>query len=174
MDIAIVASEKHHKIAEGLAEYISNKKGHNAINLSMSQYKLANNNREIENMIIIGDKDENALTDTHLKDINMKHSKAGVNYGFNKNKVILFGEGDLRDKSDLTKMINDLGFSTSKSVITEVLIAFVVISIVGTIIVKIFNGHMGKREGKYFKVLQTQVAADSFVKHDFDLWVNNR
>lgn len=175
MDIVVIASEKHQKIAEGLAKYISNKKGHNAINLNMNQYKLAKENEEeIKNLIIIGDKSENSLTEKYWKDIDMKHSKAGVNYGYDKNHVVLFGGGDTRDKSELTKMIKDLDFSTGKSVIIEVLFAFILISIVGSFLVAKFNGYMGKREGTHFKVLQTQIAADSFVKNDFDSWVINR
>ncbi|WP_066497196.1 hypothetical protein [Abyssisolibacter fermentans] len=173
MDIVVVASDKHSKTAEDLAEYISNNKGHNAINLSLNQYKMNNNDKEKpKNLIIIGDETENSLTSIHMKDLKVSHSNNGVFYGYDKNNVVLFGRGDLRDKNALTKMIKDIGFTTSTSVIFEVLAAFVIISIIGYVVVKIFKGHMGKREGKHFKILQTQVAADSFMKNDFDSWVN--
>lgn len=179
MEIIVVAPEIYSKTARGLTHYISKKKGYKAAYWTVKQYK--DNEFQLGGqryVIFIGDSKENEVTRDYVEFIKLMHRDGGVCYGYDGPKALVYGKGDLKDKDAFTKILKAIGFTTAPVVFSSTLGIFAPILLgpfayLGVIISLIVKMIININEEKKLKLLQTQTAADAFVKNEFDKWIQS-
>ena len=180
MEIIVVAPEIYSKTARGLTHYISKKKGYKAAYWTVKQYQ--HNEFQIGGqryVIFVGDTKENEVTRDYVEFIKLVHSKGGVCYGYDGQKALVYGKGDLKDKNEFSEVFNTINFTTAPVVFIGTLgilapILLVPFAYLGAIIISLIVKKIIKiKEVKKLKLLQTQTAADAFINNEFDKWIQS-
>jgi hypothetical protein len=171
-NIIIVAPEIYSGIARKLAHQISKKKNLNSTFWSIAHYK--NNESQMsfsQNVIFVGNPEENELSKDFSEIINEIKNEAGVCYGFDGNKAIVYGEGKLHQIEDAYASANTIkvgGFLTVGSNIASSLFLYTLPFLISMMVYKFFSEK--KKKEKLLKN-QTKLAITNFLIKDFDIWL---
>lgn len=175
-EIIVVAPDQYRDMARQLSHDISKQTTCNAAFWTIKQFEdnefQTGGNRYA---IFIGNKAENKLTSDFLPVIKNLTNRAGCCYGFDGSKVILFGTGDLDDKKEFEKFVDQItpklagndkskGFNLAK--------IFLIIFIREFGIYKYILNYLNKRKAyEQFKKDQTRLAIALFLIENFDEWI---
>lgn len=180
--ILIVAPEQYSDLARRISHEISNKEGFHSSYWTIPQFK-ANEISTSGNQyaIVIGNTDENEFTKVYLPVIKsiLPENKAGIFYGFDGSKAIIFGDGNLKQVFEFRKLykrikngeiiVDGENSPTKKSVLYIVSAALLGIIGIGLMSLSM-HINKKKREQKLRKI-QTELALSLFLNCEFNKWL---
>lgn len=107
--IKVVAPDKYAKIARQMAHFIARDKKLKSSYWSIQTY-LDNEfkNEEGQYVILIGDQEENEITNEYFEVFNDIKDRAGSHYGFDGSKAIIFGAGNLEEEVTFYNTLTDI------------------------------------------------------------------
>jgi hypothetical protein len=105
-EIIIVAPEQYQGLARKITHEISKQPGYNGAYWTIKHYAdnefLVGGNRYV---VLMGNPDENRFTKDYLQVINNLQNEAGVCYGFDGVKAVVFGEGKIEEENKFKEVI---------------------------------------------------------------------
>ena len=105
-EIIIVAPEQYQDLARKITHEISKQPGFNGAYWTIKHY--ADNEFQLGGnryVVLMGNPDENRFTKDYLPVITNLQNKAGVCYGFDGVKAVIFGEGKLEQEKDFKEVL---------------------------------------------------------------------
>ncbi len=105
-EIIIVAPEQYQDLARKITHEISKQPGYNGAYWTIKHY--ADNEFQLGGnryVVLMGNPDENRFTKDYLQIISNLQNQAGVCYGFDGVKAVIFGEGKLEQEKDFKEVL---------------------------------------------------------------------
>lgn len=182
-NIVIVAPDQYRDLARRFSHNISKKNGFKAAYFTIKQYN--NNDKLIPDTqlaIFIGNKDENELTNDYLPIIQSKsdYNLAGLFYGTDFPKAIIFGEGKLDQVDEFKKLFkkvknSDVKIDGQNSNLKDTYsfaIALISGGLIGLAAMGIYKLFTKKKKEKILRKLQTELATILFLNNELNKWLN--
>jgi len=179
--IIIVAPKQYKDLARRLSHEISKKPGFNGAFWTINKYEenefQLGGNRYV---ILIGNPDENRITEGFLPLIKAIQNQAGACYGFDGSKAVVFGEGKLEQGKDFKEVLKKSAAITAgagSSVGAAIAASSIIFWPIWWIINPLYLGYVlvtffqrKARESK-LRAEQTKAALTFFLADHFDAWV---
>jgi hypothetical protein len=176
-EIIIVAPEQYQDLARKITHEISKQPGYNGAYWTIKHY--ADNEFQLGGnryVVLMGNPEENRFTKDYLQVINNLQNQAGVCYGFDGVKAVIFGEGKSEQEKDFKEVLKKcagLGAAGTAgvSVGTVLAIGFVplITSIVWPVAIVYYLVNRSAKAKKLRKD-QTKAALTLFMAECFDDW----
>jgi hypothetical protein len=182
--IIIVAPEQYSDLGKRISHEIS--KNENSSSAFFTPKQFEDNQMKITGKqlaIYIGDPEENKLTKEYLPIIKtqLPDNKAGVFYGYDGSKAIVYGNGDLGQIGEFKKLYKKVknnkieieGKNSNTNDSLSFLTSIFLLGVIGIAGMSIFKFVKKKKKEKKLKKHQTELALYLFFLHEIDKWTNN-
>jgi hypothetical protein len=181
--IVLVAPEQYSDLARRISHEISKKEGFNSSFWTVNQFvtnEISTSSNQY--VIFIGNTEENEFTKTYLPVIksNLPDNKAGIFYGFDGTKAIVYGDGNLKKVFDFRKLYKAIkngeikvdGENSNTQNTVAYIASVVTLGFIGLGLMKLFMHVSKTKKEKKFRKIQTELALALFITGEFNRWFN--
>lgn len=182
-NIVIVAPEQYSDLARKVSHEITNRGDFKCAYWSIDKFK--DNEMTIsstQNVIFIGNQEENLYTKDYFECINsnLPDNKAGLFYGSNNSKAIVFGDGNLEQVAEFKKLykgikngeikVEGMDSTTNKSY--SYIVSGLLLGAIGLGLMFVFKKVNKKNKENKLRKEQTKLALALFLLTEFNKWLN--